>query len=312
MTTNTGITCSILDTGTEQFVTVFVPGNAPLSAGQDHPNFTEIVEAAKDSLLGKPVDAERLIGLFDAAEAVRQGFKRLSERVTVENGEVRFDGDPVSGPLQAQILDFVKKGEDFGPLVKLYENLTTNPLGDVREGIFTWIESNSSQGGGFAITPDGSILGYKSVHTRDPEWRTDEETVYVPSRRGAGRVNDREVSTNEYIEQVPGDVVEMPRSKVLHAPSQACGDGLHIGTYQYAQSFQGDTVLLVKFNPRDVVSVPDSNATWKLRVCRYTVVGVADEPVDVPLYITDDVRDEAAEAIDAATGDANSTDLILA
>ncbi len=170
--------------------------------------------------------------------------------------------------------------------MRFYEKLTTNPLGDVRDGLYDWITGQTANGGMLTITEDGDVLGYKSVQASRPEWRTGVSTVYRPSWRGAGTVNGIDVPSDKYIEQAPGDVVEMPRSKVLHAPSRACGDGLHIGTYDYAERYVGDTVMLVQFSPRDIVSLPDSNSTWKLRVCRYTVIGPVTEPLDVPVYMT--------------------------
>jgi hypothetical protein len=103
----------------------------------------------------------------------------------------------------------------------------------------------------------------------------------------------------------------MPRSRVLHAPSQECGDGLHIGTFAYASTFYGgDTVMLVKFSPRDIVSLPDSNSAWKLRVCRFTVIGPVDEALDTPLYITKAIVADYIDATeDAAAGIQDSVDL---
>ncbi len=287
---------SLVSTEDDKFVTVFAPGRDPLPASSTHPNFAAIVGACMASSQGDDtISVDQVCDLFDIAATVKRKFARLSERVTVNADGIMLDGDPVHGTLQEQILDFLDAGEDFGPLVNFYEALMTNPLGDVREGLYSWITGQTANGGKLTITPEGNVLGYKSVHMRGPEWRTDLDTVYVPSRRGAGTVNGVDVSPSQYIEQAPGDVVEMPRSKVLHAPSQACGDGLHIGTYEYAKSFYGDTVLLVEFNPRDIVSLPDRNAEWKLRVCRYTVIGPVDVPVDVPVYLTKGAEPDECE-----------------
>ena len=286
----------------QRFLTVFADGQLLPPVDDSHPNFARIFDAVKASLEGQYVDVQSLVELFDVAKTIETRFERLSDRVAVKNGNVLLDGDPVHGALQTQILDFLDSGEDFAPLVNFYEKLLTNPLGDVREGLYTWIKGQRAEGN-FTITEEGDILGYKAVKRVDPEWRTDASEVFVPSRRGEGVVNGRDVKVYEYIEQVPGDVVEMPRSKVLNAPSHECGDGLHIGTYSYAKDFMGSygTVMLVKFSPRDIVSLPDSNASWKLRVCRYTVIGPVDEPLEVPLYSPQGV--EADEEPDAALSD---------
>ncbi len=266
----------------EKFLVAFIPGaSEPLLAHESHPNFSRITA---QFLAG---DSEGFADLFDIPKAIERGFQRLSERVTVKGDSILFDGDEVHGTIVDAILSMLDAGEDFEPLVKFYEKLTTNPLGDVRQGLYDWIAGQKANGN-FTITDEGNVLGYKSVRSASPTWRTDQSVVYRPSRAGEGIVNGRDVASNEYIEQVPGDVVEMPRSRVLHAPSRECADGLHIGTWNYADSFSGDTVMLVEFNPRDIVSVPDNNSSWKLRVCRYTVIGPVTEPLDAPVYHTSD------------------------
>lgn len=253
-----------------------------------HPNFAKIAEIAAEALLGKVVDEAKLRDLADVEKAVSQRFEKLSERVSVKGGKVYFDGDAVDGTLEQQILDFLDAGEDFAPLVKFYEKLNTNPLGDVRQSLYDFI-AQQKQSGALTITTEGDVIGYKSYTTRVPEWRKDEglDMVLTPSRRGIGTVNGIDVKAEHYIETTVGDVVEMPRSKVLNRPSAACGDGLHIGTYEYASTFTGDTVALVKFSPRDIVSVPNSYREGKIRVCRFTVLKTVKAPVNTPVY-TDD------------------------
>ncbi len=289
-------TFNLVTSSDDQFITVFVPGRDPLPAGSTHPSFKAIAALCMESMQGGTIDVDALCDLFDVAATVTRKFQRLSERVTVESGVICLDGDEVHGTLQEQILDFLDAGEDFDPLVNFYEKLMTNPLGDVRQGLYDWIQGQR-ENGALTITPDGDLIGYKSVQGAVPEWRKDQSFIYRPSRRGEGRVNGIDVSYAQFIEQVPGDVVEMPRSRVLNAPSMACGDGLHIGTYDYAQGFYGDTVLMVEFSPRDIVSLPDSCSTWKLRVCRYTVVGPCSEPLDVPVWgatTGDEIEDDEA------------------
>lgn len=311
------ITFSLVDTGKEQFVTVFVPGRDPLPAANDHPNFKQIVAACAASVAAPgSVNADEVIDLFDVAQTVSRKFERLSERISVEGQQILLDGDPVDGSLQQQILDFMEVGADFGPLVNFYEKLLTNPLGNVRDGLYSWLEGQRANGA-VTITPEGDLLGYKAVGTAQPKWREGEGDVFVPSRpsRNGDRVNGVEVPSGSYIEQRPGDVVEMPRSKVLNAPSALCGDGLHVGTFEYASTFRagpvgnGQTVMLVKFSPRDIVSLPDSNSAWKLRVCRYEVVKAVTESLDTPLY--DTVKQEAVSGVNEPINEAGKIDLGL-
>ena len=55
---------------------------------------------------------------FASARSFLMSVKRLSERVTVKNGQIYLDGDVVHGMLQEQILDFLNADEDFAPLVE--------------------------------------------------------------------------------------------------------------------------------------------------------------------------------------------------
>lgn len=310
--TKSTVLFTLSQAGDAEFITVLgknEDGSARLyPADASHPNFDAIKTLCLRANEGEAVNPTEVLDLFDVAETVTRKFQRLTERIAVKGGTITLDGDPVHGTLQDQILDFLDNDEDFGPLVNFYEKLTTNPLGDVQAGLYDWIIGQRERGT-LTITPDGDLIGYKATRKQKPAWREVDGDVYVPSRPGEGVVNGIDVPNDRYIEQIAGDVVEMPRSKVLHQPSAACGDGLHIGTYKYASTFlRGDNqaVLLVKFSPRDIVSLPDSNSTWKLRVCRYTVIGTCDEPLDTPVFVTEA---DAAGTEDAAAEQGIDLDL---
>lgn len=262
---------SLIKTTDDQYVTVFIPGRDPLPANASHPNFKAIVAACAASTTGEITDADvdGLVDLFDVAAAVQRKFQRLSERVSVEGNEILLDGEPVHNSLTKQILAFMDEGEDFEPLVNFYEKLLTNPLHGVRETLYGWLEGQMGDESKVTICEDGDLVGYKGVWVR--------EGGYRPSKMNTTpiRVSDTLVPVGEYATQNVGDVVEMPRAAV-DAPSHECGVGLHVGTWNYAKTF-GPVCLKVKFSPRDVVSAPDANASWKVRVIRYTVLEVVED-----------------------------------
>jgi hypothetical protein len=266
---------SLVKTTDDQFVTVFVPGRDPLPANSSHPNFRAIVAACAAQASGEDVNADEVADLFDIPATIQRKFQRLSERVSVEGNHVLLDGDPVHNTLTEQILAFMDEGEDFDPLVNFYEKMLTNPIGDVREGLYDWIAGQTSDGSKVTITEDGDLVGYKGVWPAAQKGAQGEG--YVPSRSNTTpiRVNDETLPIGAFAVQNAGDTVEMPRAQVSE-PSYECGVGLHIGTATYARSF-GPVLLKVKFSPRDVVSAPDANASWKLRVCRYTVLEVIED-----------------------------------
>ena len=54
---------------------------------------------------------------------------------------------------------------------------------------------------------------------------------------------------------------------------QTCSYGLHFCSEGYLRHFGGDRVVILKINPRDVVSIPTDYNNTKGRCCRYEVIG---------------------------------------
>ena len=114
------------------------------------------------------------------------------------------------------------------------------------------------------ITEDGYFLAYKAV-------RAD----YMDKYRGA-------------FDNHVGNVCEMTRSKVDDDRSRGCSNGLHAGALNYVAGYgsveSNDKIVIVKINPKDVVSVPSDCNHEKLRTCRYEVVGEYQGELLKPLY----------------------------
>lgn len=68
----------------------------------------------------------------------------------------------------------------------------------------------------------------------------------------------------------PGQVVSMPRSKVAFNPNEGCSAGLHVGSLDFVRGYV--RIMLIEIDPADVVSVPHENSYQKMRVCRYKVL----------------------------------------
>jgi hypothetical protein len=256
---------NLVNNGGVANITVVVDGEMYVADG-DHPNFQAIVAAV---LVGD----ESVVELFDVEKAVATRFEKHSERVSVANGRVYFDGDEVNDSLTKQIVRFMNEGEDFKPLVNFFEKIADNPNEHSRAQFYAWVQNRK-----FTIAPDGDILAYKGVYVHP-------EGGFRSVSSGTATVNG-EVQ-NGQIRQDVGDVVEMPRSEVQHDPQVGCHTGLHAGTWEYASTFVHGSdarLLTVKFSPRDVVSVPTDCEAQKVRVSRYTVVEAVEKPYETPLY----------------------------
>lgn len=219
----------------------------------DHLNYKMIMEAlptaSEDELLGM-VDVETAVASFSDG------------RVTVENGVVKFDGDEVHGSISKRILEFMKNGLPFEPLVQFLHNVMENPSMQSQRELYDFLEHEN-----LPITEDGYFLAYKAV-------RSDFKDKY----RG---VFDNSV----------GQVCEMVRAKVDDNREAGCSQGLHAGALSYVASYgsvdSGDKIVIVKINPKDVVSVPKDCDCQKLRTCRYEVVGLYEGELDRPMYSAD-------------------------
>lgn len=246
-------------------VSAFIAGRGPQIANESHANFHQITEALEAQEQGDPwtyADPDHVVDLFDAAAAVASRFRRLSDRVTVADGVVYFDGDPVATPLTRQILRFVQEDvPDWQPLVAFFEKVQQNPSDHSREQLFVWLDQHR-----FSLTTDGDIICYKGV-TRTPT--EDGGYDYRSVHSGPAIVDG--VAVNGRVPNHPGAVVEMPRSKVQFNPAVGCSTGLHVATHQFASGW-GTVVMEAHVNPRDVVSVPTECDAQKMRVSRYRVI----------------------------------------
>lgn len=219
----------------------------------DHINYRLILEAlptATNDELAELVDIEKAVANFS------QGL------VEVKNGKVYYQNEEVHGSISKRILEFMSKGLPFQPLVNFLNNLMENPSMQSQVELYDFLEHEN-----LAITSDGYFLAYKAV-------RSDFKDKY-----------------KGMFDNSVGSVCEMKRSKVDDNRSVGCSEGLHAGALNYVASYgnidAGDRIVIVKINPKDVVSVPSDSNCEKLRTCRYEVVAEYQGELLKPLYSDD-------------------------
>lgn len=280
---------TVLD-GVPSLAVVVHEGDIYQAVAGFHPNFNLIFQA----LEADPRD-EAVLPLFDIEKTLNNELSKiLSERVSVRNGEVLFDGDPLNNGVAKQILRFVEEGhtDRLAAVVAFTEKVMTNPQEHSRDQLFTWLDRFD-----FTITDEGDIVGYKGCSDSLEGPRS---TRVAPEKDSVLRNGESVVG--EAVLNLPGDVIEMPRSKVDFNAYVGCSTGLHIGTYAYAKSF-ASVLLEVHVNPRDVVSVPTDCNAQKIRACRYTVVGPIEDEYTVAVLpraqVSEPVEDEDDEFEDA-------------
>lgn len=166
--------------------------------------------------------------------------------IEIVDGNVFYDGEQLDNYPARRMIEFMRSGVPFGPLAAFIKRLMLNTSYRVREQLYGFLEESS-----MPLTDDGYFLAYKKV-------RSDYMDIHSGSFRNA-----------------VGDVCEMPRYKVDDNPNNTCSAGLHVCSYSYLPHFGSDsssTVMVVKVDPADVVSVPTDYNNAKMRVCRYEVI----------------------------------------
>jgi hypothetical protein len=236
---------------------MFVDGNLTLVLNNksyqvlpDHINYKMILEALPTAT------SDELLEIVDIEKAVASFSDGLVE---IKNGQVTYEGEAVHGSISKRILEFMSKGLPFQPLVIFLQNLMENPSMQSQKELYDFLEHES-----LPITEDGHFLAYKAV-------RSD----YMDKYRGT-------------FDNHVGNVCEMTRSKVDDDRSRGCSNGLHAGALNYVAGYgsieSNDKIVIVKINPKDVVSVPSDCNYEKLRTCRYEVVGEYQGELLKPLY----------------------------
>lgn len=261
-------------------VTVVLDDVTVLSADSSHSNFAKIKAAVVNG--DRLTDAE-YEDLFSPAKAIVNRFALVGAGVTVRGNDLFYEGEQLNGVLANKIVQLFEEDLDYGPFVKFLEKLTspfsTPEENEFRaENLFRWLDTED-----FTIDEDGDIIGYKYVDADRLSYRAG-ENVY---RNG-------ELLPWSRIPNHDGDVISMDRKHVQNDPEVGCSFGLHVGAWAYMGS--GDTILKVKVNPRDVVSVPTECNARKMRVCRYVVVGQVEDKItssyDRAYPVSEDVEDE--------------------
>jgi hypothetical protein len=240
-------------------VTAIVSGQT-YCFGKSHPNYNKLVKHLKNN------NVEHFEAAYDIVSHVNaycEGY------VNCTDGSLTWDGIKMPSMFTNTIIDMVKQGFPFEPMLNFLDNLSQNPSDHAVVELFDFMENKN-----MPITYDGCFLAYKAV-------REDYMDIY------SGTFNNS-----------IGSVCQVARSKVDSNRDNGCGHGLHVGAIDYAKSYGGidlddedndggNRLMICKVNPRDVVSVPSDHKFQKLRCCRYEVVAEFDSVFDKVVHMTD-------------------------
>lgn len=219
---------------------------------------------------------EEMIPLLDATSAIT---KHSGGVFTVVDGKVCYKGKVAeSNYLFERIVFFMRELPLQYPRLLLFaENLYSNPDPTVIANLFKFLEH-----GGFTLTDDGCFLAYKGVNENFWSKTSGKIRVIKGNTKLDPTTSTHKAKDQKYfIFNGVGEVVKVDRADVCSDPSLGCEQGIHVGTFEYANNFKASGVIVIcKVNPKNVCSVPSDETYKKVRACEYEVIAVEGRKLD--------------------------------
>ena len=265
---------------TKNNITLFIDGEVR-TIGKSHKSFNYISELLHENA----IDWERIKDLLNVKQSL---LNYIGDRLKIIDNVFVYqnrNGTKITlsekNPVIRRILEGFAEGRDYMSYVRFLDNILKNPrrtsrdkeildqnlgtnedfdsqedalddenLGDKDIGLFKFLQDNELQ-----ITEDGCFLAFKKV-------REDFMDIY------SGKFDNH-----------VGKVVSMKREDVVLSRTATCAKGLHFCSRSYLQHYSScnqatDVVVIVKVNPKDVISIPVDYDNAKGRCCRYEVVDI--------------------------------------
>jgi hypothetical protein len=270
-------------------LTITTGGNIYIIYKSDS-SFPEVMEALSEE---RWEDIPVLIDRAKAVEVYGEGSFQ------VIGNQIYIDGETLPHLLTNKILEFMREGYPYKPLLRFWNRLKKNPSYRAVKELYGFLEAAN-----IPIMDDGRILCYKVVspivrnNKPDPKVR-----VLGTSMKTYMDIHSKSVY------QGLQDIVEMDRNQVNEDAEQTCSFGLHACSWNYTNQFGSahggnDVVIEVAICPSDVIAIPKDYQNTKLRTCRYEILGENTElterrqayaPLNDYEYEDDDIDDDWEE-----------------
>jgi hypothetical protein len=212
--------------------------------------------------IGEQNDAvdKALEGVNNNKELESKGFV-----VNYNTGDVTYKGEPLPTPLARKVMSLIKENLPVTLLERFWENLKLNPSYNSIRELYDFLSYKE-----LPITEDGCFLAYRGL-------RAD---YYSVNGNKSTKVLQGTVDHDGHIFNGVGEHIEVFRGDVDDNREHHCSQGIHAGSYDYARGWSRGKLVVVKINPKDVVSVPSDYNCQKLRCCAYTVVGEIEQEIE--------------------------------
>lgn len=175
----------------------------------------------------------------------------------VKGEDVYLEGEKLPAVLAKKVRDLVDQDLPVALFKKFWKNLRENPSQTSVNELYDFLAYKE-----LPLTEDGCFLAYKGLLSNFWSISGNTET----------KVLKGQVDSQGRIYNGIGEEIEVLRRDVDDNRANHCSNGLHVGSHDYASDFSRGKMVVVKVNPKDVVSVPSDYNCQKCRVSAYTVV----------------------------------------
>ena len=235
----------------------------------------------------------KIIEAFDLPEsqqeaAIRKALEKAAERAE-KNGfkispeEVSYKGEILPQALADKVRSIHREGLPLNLFEKFWLNIQDNPSASSVRELYEFLAYKE-----LPITEDGCFLAYKGL----------ESDFWSISGNKQTKVVKGTVDANGRILNTVGAEIEVKRHDVDDNRDNHCSFGLHVGSLDYARGFARGVVVVVKVNPKDVVSVPTDYSCQKCRVSAYKVVSLFEQEIQAAV-VDEDNEPVESESIKA-------------
>ena len=268
-------------------ITVVI-GTTPHTISKSHIAYNKLLNAIKAN------DWETVQDIIEPKKAV---ISFGQGNIEIEGDKIFWKGREMHNALTKRMVAMIQEDFPIEPLAAFMENLMTNPSKRAVNELYGFLEKNT-----LPITPDGCFLAYKKVRSNYMDCHSEtvlnKPAVYLTDEDKA-KLAEYAGKHNEVTVEVVDNttVVSMERNMVDDDQNRTCSVGLHFCSKDYLNHFGGERVIVLKINPRDVVSIPNDYNDSKGRACRYEIVDEIDK----------DKADEAFEKAVQAKAEAEAS-----
>lgn len=248
-------------------ITVVI-GTTPHTVSKSHIAYNKLLNAIKAG------DWETVQDIIEPKQVV---LNFGQGNVSIQGDKIFWKGREMHNALTKRMVAMIQEDFPVDPLVAFMENLMENPSKRAVNELYGFLEKNT-----LPITSDGCFLAYKKVRqdyldvhsgtvlNKPAAYMTDEDREALAE--AAGKNNE---VTVEIVDDVT--VVSMERNLVDDDQNRTCSTGLHFCSRDYLSVFGGERIVILKINPRDVVSIPNDYNDSKGRCARYEIVDEIDK-----------------------------------